>query len=88
MVLSYLNEKTIPVTLRQVIIPTLNDKEENILSLKAIGKAHACVDKIELLPFKKICQVKYDNMGKDFPFAHIPEPTRETMAALEELLNA
>lgn len=86
--LAYLNEKAIPVTLRQVIIPTLNDKEENILSLKAIGKAHACVDKIELLPFKKICQVKYDNMGKDFPFAHIPEPTRETMAALEELLNA
>jgi len=86
--LSYLNEKTIPVTLRQVIIPTLNDNRENILALKAIGRSHNCVDKIELLPFKKICQGKYDDMGITFPFAHIPEPSRETMAELEKILNA
>lgn len=84
--LSYLNKNEIAVTLRQVIIPTLNDNRENILRLKAIGDAHACVDKIELLPFKKICQVKYDDMGLAFPFAHIPEPSRDTMAELEKLL--
>jgi pyruvate formate lyase activating enzyme len=81
--LAYLNEKNIPVTLRQVIIPTLNDNEENILKLKAIAKAYACVDKIELLPFRKICQVKYDKMGIDFPFADIPEASKEKVAELE-----
>ncbi len=84
--LSYLNEKNIPVTLRQVIIPTLNDNEENILKLKYIAKAHACVDKIELLPFRKICQVKYDKMGIDFPFADIPEASKEKTTELEKLL--
>ncbi|MEE1043541.1 MAG: pyruvate formate-lyase-activating protein, partial [Clostridia bacterium] len=58
--LEYLNENNIAVTLRQVIIPTLNDNEENILSLKNIADTHKCVDKTELLAFRKICQVKYD----------------------------
>lgn len=84
--LAYLNEKQIPVTLRQVIIPTLNDNEESILTLKAVAEQHCCVDKIELLPFKKLCQVKYDNLQIPFPFADIPEPKSETMAALRKLL--
>lgn len=86
--LDYLDEQHIPVTLRQVIIPSLNDGEENILRLRDIARAHNCVDKVELLPFRKICQVKYDEMGIPFPFAHLPEPTKEQMARLEELLNA
>ena len=84
--LSRANELSIPVTLRQVIIPTLNDNKENILALKRIAKDNQCVDKIELLPFRKVCQVKYDNMGMSFPFAHIPEPSAETMATLNGIL--
>lgn len=84
--LDYLNSKRIPVTLRQVIIPTLNDNEENILALKEIAKRHACVDKIELLPFRKLCKVKYDKLGIKFPFEDIPEPSKETMQKLEKLL--
>ena len=30
-------------------------------SATSIAQLHACVDKVELLPFRKICQVKYDN---------------------------
>ncbi|MBR5452351.1 MAG: pyruvate formate lyase-activating protein [Clostridia bacterium] len=85
--LSILNRMKIPTTLRQVIIPTVNDNEENILKLKAIAKAHPCVDKIELLPFKKICQTKYDNMGINFPFGNLPTPTASKMSELNELLK-
>jgi len=45
------------------------------------------VDKVELLPFRKICQVKYDNMDIPFPFSHIPEPTRETMEKLNRMIQ-
>ena len=84
--LDYLDENNIPVTLRQVIIPSLNDNEENILKLKRIADNHKCVDKTELLPFRKMCQIKYDNMGIRFPFADIPEPTADKMQALEKLI--
>ena len=85
--LSYLNEQNIPTTLRQVIIPTLNDTEENIAFLKDIIKKHPCIDKAELLPFKKICKSKYDNLGLLFPFEHLPTPTPEQMKKLNAVLN-
>lgn len=84
--LGELQARGIPTTLRQVIIPTLNDSEENILALREIAVAHSCVDRIELLPFRKICQVKYDRLGWDFPFAALPEPSPEAMTALRALI--
>ncbi len=84
--LSYLNEQKIPTTIRQVIIPTFNDNEQNIKKLNEIVKKNSCVDKIELLPFKKICQTKYDSMKIKFPFADIPVPAKETMIKLNNLL--
>ena len=85
--LEYLNEQRIPTTLRQVIIPTVNDQEESVLALKKIAFSHPCVDKIELLPFKKFCLTKYEDMGIPFPFINIPEPTLEQMTKLETLLE-
>ena len=84
--LSYLNEKGIPTTLRQVTIPTLNDTPAAVRALRQRMTQHPCVDKIELLPFRKICQVKYDDMGIVFPFAHLPEPTPDQMTELNKLL--
>ena len=85
--LDYINENDIPTTLRQVIIPELNDNIENIVELKNIALQHRCVDKIELLPFRKICQTKYDNMGIVFPFSHIPEPDADTMDNLKSIIK-
>ena len=85
--LDYLAGEGIPTTLRQVIIPTVNDTETQILELKRIAEAHRNIDKVELLPFRKICQVKYDNLSMTFPFAHIPEPTKEQMRRLEQVLG-
>ena len=85
--LYYLNEQKIPTTIRQVIIPTLNDNEANIEKLNGIVNAHNCIDKVELLPFKKICQTKYDNMKIEFPFKDLETPTKETMNNLNKLLK-
>ncbi|MBQ4081928.1 MAG: pyruvate formate lyase-activating protein [Clostridia bacterium] len=85
--LAYLQQQNIPTTLRQVIIPTLNDTERNVTELKRIAAQHPCVDKIELLPFRKICQVKYDEIGIPFAFEHLPEPTAQQMTTLNQLLN-
>ncbi len=84
--LELLEQKKISTTLRQVIIPTLNDSEESVRKLKAIADRYTCVDQIELLPFRKVCTVKYDGMGLRFPFEHLSEPTPEKMKALNDLL--
>ena len=84
--LDTLQQMGIATTLRNVIIPTVNDTEESVRFVAHLRDTHPVVDKIELLPFRKICQVKYDNMGIDFPFGHIPEPSRDKMQELEGLL--
>ena len=83
--LEYLNEQKIPTTVRQVIIPTVNDNETQVKKLYSIIEKYTCVEKVELLPFRKICQTKYDNMGIEFPLAHIPEATNEQITELYKL---
>ena len=61
--------------------------EENIKKLSKIAKAYQCVDKVELLPFKKICQTKYDNMGIKFPFSDYTTPTKDKLAELNEVIT-
>ncbi len=85
--LDYLNCHNIPTTLRQVVIPGFNDTAENITKLKEIAEQHSCVDKIELLPFKKICHLKYDNMGIEFPFGSVPEPDLDAVNVLRQQLG-
>lgn len=85
--LAFLNHAHIPVTLRQVIIPTLNDSADNVRQLAAVVQRYSCIDTVELLPFRKLCQVKYDKAGIAFPLATVPEPSASTMHDLNELLK-
>lgn len=86
--LNWLDSNSIPTTIRQVIIPGLNADEASVRALKKIADAHDCVDGIELLPFKKMCQIKYDNMGIEFPFADIAQPDRDTMGRLNSIVKS
>ena len=71
------------VWLRQVIIPGLNDNEKSVEKLYAIAEVHKCVEKVELLPFRKLCIEKYKEMGIEFPLAHVPEADAELLSRLQ-----
>ncbi len=72
----------IPVWIRHVVVPGLNDMPERIKRIDEISRQHALVEKIELLPFRKICESKYENMGVQFPF-RVYEPC--SVARIKEL---
>lgn len=85
--LSYLDRCNINVTLRQVIIPSLNDNIENINFLKSLKNAYKCIENIELLPFKKMCESKYNNLNIDFKFKDKNEPDEALIKKLNDMLN-
>lgn len=85
--LDKLEELGIPTVLRQVIIPSLNDNTDNIKHLADLVNSHKCVEKAELLAFRKICKVKYDNLGIDFPFESFDTPSKESMLCLQNELD-
>lgn len=71
--LEYLESINKPTWLRFVVIPSLNDSEESIKSLFDLKEQYSCIEKIELLPFRKLCLEKYENMGIPFPLKNTPE---------------
>ena len=85
--LEYLEEKNIQTTLRQVIIPTLNDNFENINKLNEIIDKYQCINKVELLPFKKICQTKYDNLNIEFKFKKFDETSNDLIEKLSKEIS-
>ena len=85
--LSELDKRDIRTWLRRVIIPGINDDEESIIKLRETAKAFPCVEKTELLPFRKLCIEKYEALDIPFPLADVPEAGKETVDRLNALLN-
>lgn len=78
-----------PVTLTNVLVPSLNDSDESLSRLKRLSKRFPCVTGIKLLPFKKLCEAKYAALGMPFPFADKAEATtadvRSALTRMETL---
>ncbi len=56
----------VPMWVRHVVAPGLTDSPENIREIKRIAEDFSNLVKIEWLPFKNICKVKYDRLKLDF----------------------
>lgn len=79
----------IPLWIRQVIVPGINDTKQNMIALAQAASRYPNLVKIELLPFRKLCESKYTALGIPFLLKDTPECSIETIAALEqELFNA
>lgn len=85
--LALLEEMSVPVWLRQVIVPGINDNGENLEKLAGIAASHSCVKKTELLAFRKLCSSKYEAMGIAFPFGDRPEASKSLIETLFGQLN-
>lgn len=82
--LGMLDRRQKDVWIRQVIVKSLHDNEENIHKLKDIINNHKSIKKIELLPFRKICMEKYAELQLDFPFNCFEETDDITINTLNK----
>ncbi|MDY4976659.1 MAG: pyruvate formate-lyase-activating protein [Clostridia bacterium] len=85
--LEQLEQRKIPCWIRHVVVEGLNDRPENIRALRALTQGKQCVQKIELLPFRKLCASKYQMLGIPFPFQHFSETSQKTIEELNQILN-
>lgn len=85
--LDWLDSRGKPVWIRQVIIPQINDGEENIRRLAEILKPYKNIERVELLPFKKLCLEKYKALNIPFPLENTPEMPKEELKKLESLFK-
>lgn len=78
----------VPLWVRQVIVPGINDKEEDVIKLKEMAQKYRNLERIELLPFRKLCLAKYDALGIKFPLRETPECGEERLQKLQKLVSA
>jgi pyruvate formate lyase activating enzyme len=74
-----------PLWIRHVVVPGLTDSEESIREVTRMARQYSNLHKIELLPFRKLCTVKYDAMGVPFPLADHSECPDEAIRRLSDL---
>ena len=72
------------VWIRNVVIPGLNDSEESVDMIYALREKYNCIEKTELLPFRKLCLEKYHSLGVDFPLENTPEASEELITRLKK----
>ena len=72
----------VPMWVRRVVVPELNDTEADVEALAAFLAAYPNTEHVELLPFRKLCLEKYEQAGIPFPLRNTPELPEERRAAL------
>lgn len=85
--LSYLEEKAIETWIRHVVVPGINDTEDDIVRLKKILSPYSCITKTELLPFRTLCLEKYEDMGIVFPLKGIAQMDKERLRAFQKMID-
>lgn len=80
-------EMRVPLWIRHVIVPGLNDREEDILNIASLSAQFSNLQKLELLPFRKMCTAKYDALGIDFPLRDCEECPDSTIQNLYRFIE-
>ena len=78
--------QNVPIWARHVVVPGLTDGQEHLRRLLAFLAPYSNLQKIELLPFRKLCLEKYDALGIPFPLREVPEMDQAGVDALRLLL--
>ena len=85
--LDRLEEMGKEVWIRHVVVPGINDTEEDVLRLAELIKGYRCIKKIELLPFKKLCIEKYRSLKISFLLEDTPTMGDEELKRLEDVFG-
>jgi pyruvate-formate lyase-activating enzyme len=69
------------------VIPNCNDSEENLVAtadfIKRIG-----LDAVNILPFHRLGESKYRQLGRKYDLEDQPSPTDETMLHYKDLMQS
>ena len=83
----YLNKKNIPVVIRYVYIPNVNDSDDTLNGLKDVKKKMNNIKEIDVLGYHKMGEYKWKELGIKNEFVDIEPPTINEVKNLKRCLN-
>ena len=85
--ISELNKSGVKVWIRQVVVPSITDSPEYILSLKEYIKKIDNIERIDLLPYHTMGIEKYNKLGIPYPLGGIPPMDKDKLSELYKILE-
>lgn len=85
--LDYLKEKNISTWVRYIVVPNLTDNLDSVKKLSEHLDGYPNVEKIELLPFHKMGEYKWEELGLDYKLHDTIEPSKELMQQVIEIFE-
>lgn len=76
-----------PVWIRHVLVPGYTLVKERMEQLAEYLKNYKCIEKIELLPFHKMGEYKWEELGYDYHLTDVRTPTDEEMALAKQIFG-
>lgn len=85
--LDYCESVKKPVWIRHVLVPGFTLEQERLEQLAEYLSGFSCVERIELLPFHKMGEYKWEALGISSPLAETKEPAKEEISMAREIFQ-
>ncbi len=83
----YLDEIKKPVWIRHVVVPGITFTEEQLTGVGEFLRTLSNVEKLEVLPYHALGEVKYENLGMEYVLKDTPQLTKAEAAQAEEIIR-
>lgn len=83
----YLSDNSIPVWIRQVLVPGYTDDKEDLEKLKTFLSTLTNVKKIELLPYHSLGKYKWEKLGVKYELEDVRDANNNDIKRAKEILD-
>ncbi|MBO5363691.1 MAG: radical SAM protein, partial [Clostridia bacterium] len=73
--------------IRHVLVPGLTDDDESLQKLRSFIDTLSSVEKVEVLPYHTMGEVKYEKLGIPYPLKGVKPPVKERVMNAKRLLT-
>lgn len=79
-ILDFCEDISKSVWIRHVLVPEYTLKKEPLENLGKLLSKYKCIERVDLLPYHKMGEYKWEKLKLNVPFKKLPEPTQEQVA--------
>ncbi len=83
----FLSDNGVPMWVRQVLVPDITDGEDSLLRTRQFIDGLKTVEKVEVLPYHTMGEVKYQKLGIDYPLQGVQPPSKERVILAKRILT-
>lgn len=76
----HLEKRGIPIWIRYVFVPGLTDNEKDVEDLAHFLSTLKNVERVDLLPFHKMGEYKWEQLGYEYALFDTPSPSKDAIA--------